>query len=185
MFFTKKHETPSSTCGQQGIMNLQEHNRTLRETKISRQWLLHKTKKNTICNRTQITPQGIHLHYGFNYFKIIGPQKLLIYLFEKIGLQEITIITVFTYSKNLHHVSFVIIVASKLTLSPSSICFCCLNWLHQPRAWSPFREAYASRTPRRRSAHQGHAPVRTRSVNSHTPIPGNPFAGDHVHRHPR
>ena len=53
-------------------MKCQEHNRskkgTLREKKSSD---VHEgsTRKNDICNRRQITPQGIYVHHGFTLFK--------------------------------------------------------------------------------------------------------------------
>ena len=62
----KNNETSSSSCGQQCTMKCQEHNRskkgTLREKKRSD---VHEgsTRKNDICNRRQITPQGIYLHH--------------------------------------------------------------------------------------------------------------------------
>ena len=96
----KNNETSSSTCGQQCIMKCQEHNRSKKRDVAS--------KKNQaptsmavpqidICNRPQITTQGIHFHYGLNCFKKKVPH-------------QITNIKVFISSKTIRSVSVIISV---------------------------------------------------------------------------
>ena len=75
-----------STCGQQCIMNCPEHIH-----RISCLCLVPKKKKNEICNRRQITPQGIYLHYGFNLFTFLSRIKLRLLRFLSIQKQKICI----------------------------------------------------------------------------------------------
>ena len=70
----KKHErnknNETSSCDQQCFMKCPEHNRskkgTLREKNQDPTSMTVPQEKDDICNRPEITPQGIYLHYGFN-----------------------------------------------------------------------------------------------------------------------
>ena len=92
----KKKEGSLSTCDQQCIMNCQCAQPKLEgnvawKKKISRPW---RFKNNDVCNRTQITPLRIYLHYGFE-------------LIQQIHRHKITVVTDLIYSQtiNLHYVS--------------------------------------------------------------------------------
>ena len=102
----KKKETGKAPCPHAisnlwwVLKNTTEVGREMRQCLASLRWLLWDEKKkkrdvtpvsvpiNEICNRKEITPQGIFLNYGFNYFK-------------KYTRNTLRILRAFTNSKNI------------------------------------------------------------------------------------